>query len=120
MSAEIHAKIAKAVYPDADISIDEYGCKTNVGPIFKNSRYCHNSFDLLEAYEDGVPTNQAKASALDVLVWYRMNAGYDYFRGCGYGSFESSTMMVNKMTDVLRGSNPCAAIYEAAKEIVSE
>lgn len=105
-NAEIHAKIAAKVYPDAKIMTDDYGVLTNAGPVFKGHRTCHNRFNLLEAYEGGNPTQQAKASALDVLVWLETIPG----DGSPFKNMAAYAIATFEITP--------SAIYEVAKEIV--
>lgn len=101
--AQIHAKIAAKVYPDASEiwahrpPIDPDGtCRIRMGQY-------QQIFDLLET-DDDIPTQQAKASALDVFVWIT--------------DFNNKNM--RPCTVHITSGNPCAAIYEAAKEIVCD
>ena len=112
MSAEIHAKIAAKVYPDREAFIKKDAtprrhplCRPDICSVEGDT------FNLLETDSNGDPTMQAKASALDVLVWLANDQQSEiaYSDGCGalvgYGDIKH---------------NPCASIYEVAREIVDE
>ena len=100
--AEIHAKIAAKVKPDARADVmsergsDDYPVKR----CMLNGRQV---FDLLETDSTGEPTMQAKASALDVLVWLvEANIGID------------------KLCDLADSGFSPTAIFNAAKEALDE
>lgn len=117
--AQIHAEIAKRVYPD--IKIGSNHCK----PICElweggDGNWSNRDFNLLETDNNGNPTQQAKASALDVLVSLQ-KAGWlgdmDYFGKIGYGVYVYSAPYTNP-GEYRENINPCAAIYEAASEVI--
>ena len=114
--AQIHAAIASKVYPDAcSIEVDLSQCWVKLS----SNPYIADWFNLLETDSNGNPTMQAKASALDVLVWmvdYLNEVIDDSSKG------EDRRIACHKRCEVdvvLESDNPCAAIYEAAKEIVT-
>ncbi|MCK5132676.1 MAG: hypothetical protein KAR40_11060 [Candidatus Sabulitectum sp.] len=99
-NAAIHAKIAANVYPDAkkiEINNVHNSCYVIFGD---RNRDMQPWFDLLETDSNGNPTQQAKASALDVYIWMCKQGG-------------------TAQIYIYKYANPCAAIYEAAKEIVN-
>jgi hypothetical protein len=125
--AQIHAEIAKRVYPDAEIVYDRKRSglvrigRSSVG--YEIVRKDIN-FNLLETDSNGNPTQQAKASALDVLCWLNTLVTGDYE---GPWEHDKGSMIHMKYdynsygeasTKAFIGSNPCAVIYEAAKEVI--
>ena len=102
--AEIHAEIAKRVYPDVFTKLCKDGCiieKDWMGKGYMQWK----EFDLLETDSNGNPTQQAKASSLDVLCWMNGYTG---------GAFGVDIIFYAHFS-----KSPCAAIFEAAKEIVT-
>ena len=115
MSAEVHAKIAAKVYPDREAFIKKDATPRR-HPLWRPD-VCSvegDTFNLLETDSNGNPTMQAKASALDVLVWIIRHL----FKKEGR-LFLSVTVFQLLITHIIY-KNPCAAIYEAAREIVDE
>ena len=118
--AEIHAKIAAKVYPGIMIFTDEddvecrYDLKECCGVGSKLYK-----FNLLETV-NGNPTQQAKASSLDVMMALGIRVHYNY--GPNSSVQGISILVMNspqgEVLAALGSDNPCATIYEAAKEIV--
>ena len=118
--AQIHAEIAKRVYPDAFIG--KATSLSNGGEACTVNAY---KFDLLETDKrTGKPTKQAKASALDVQFALRLRPQYvSAFTDIEGAKHPDSINMYQEIDNGWRllvqfanADNPCAAIYEAAKE----
>ena len=117
-NAEIHAEIAKRVYPDAfDINVTIHS-RCSISRRLGGRRSDIN-FDLLETNREGFPTQQAKASSLDVLVWLTN----EFNAMCESALHGAEIDKVNELELSLQtgmeSGDPCAAIFEAAKEVIS-
>lgn len=109
--AEKHAKIAAKVWPDADIK-DGRNADKGTLYVFREPRATGDAFrfNLLETDKHGIPTQQAKASALDVLAWLNIKIFRykDYDEACEY------------ISNTLDNANPCQATFNAAWQLVKE
>ena len=116
-NAEIHSEIAKRVYPDEKVFIlDELtACYAkHEAELEDDSLHAvvskpdtdgeHYIFNLLETDSNGKPTQQAKASSLDVFVWIT----------------DFNNKKLRPCTIHITSGNPCAAIFEAAKNVIDE
>lgn len=103
-NAEKYAKIAKAVWTDALILTHVWEPSDLVPFPFDDyvtieSGHKVHTFNLLATNPDGTPTTQAKADALDVLVWLLNSNTYELIAFIG---------------------NPCETIFNAAWEVVKD
>ena len=110
--AQIHAEIAKRVYPDAEIEIETaFRDRLEIGEVVLVDG---ELFELLDTDSNENPTQQAKASSLDVLVWLVKDIT------SRKNDHLTNGWRLKKIVPMFWQNSPCAAIFEAAKEVIGE